>query len=105
MIEQLIGDIQQGKASGVISAKFHNTIAAALSEMTIKAGEKTGLNTVALSGGVFCNRYLTNCLVKLLKKNNFRVLFNRDVPSNDSGISLGQAAIAANFVKRNTGYE
>ena len=38
-------------------------------------------------------------VVKLLKKNNFRVLFNRKVPSNDGGISLGQAAIAANLMK------
>ena len=60
--------------------------------------ESSKLNTVALSGGVFCNRYLTNRLVKLLKENSFSVLFNRDVPSNDGGISIGQAAIAANLV-------
>ena len=94
MIEQLIGDIQQGVSSGVISAKFHNTIAAGLLEMAKRARQKTGLNTVALSGGVFCNRYLANCLVKLLNKNFFSVLFNQDVPSNDGGLSLGQAAIA-----------
>jgi len=55
------------------------------------------LNTVALSGGVFCNRYLTNRLIKQLKQNDFSVLFNREVPSNDGGISVGQAAIAANI--------
>jgi hydrogenase maturation protein HypF len=53
-----------------------------------------------LSGGVFCNRYLANRLINLLKKAGFSVLFNRDVPSNDGGISLGQAAIAANLVNR-----
>jgi hydrogenase maturation protein HypF len=94
MIEQLIDDICKKTDRGVISAKFHNCLAAGLLEMAKRAREKTSLNTVALSGGVFCNRYLTNRLVKLLKKNDFRVLFNRDVPSNDGGISLGQAAIA-----------
>jgi hydrogenase maturation protein HypF len=66
--------------------------------MAKEARESKRLNTVALSGGVFCNRYLTNRLVRLLKENDFRVLFNRDVPSNDGGISVGQAAIAANLV-------
>jgi hydrogenase maturation protein HypF len=66
--------------------------------MAKKAREKTELETIALSGGVFCNRYLTNRLIKLLKGNGFRVLFNREVPSNDGGISVGQAAIAAELV-------
>jgi hydrogenase maturation protein HypF len=95
MIKQLIVDIRERLPGSVISAKFHNTIAAALLEMAKKARESTKLNTIALSGGVFCNRYLTNRLVKLLKKSNFRILFNRDIPSNDGGISVGQAAIAA----------
>ena len=100
MIEQLITDIQEGKPSSAISAKFHNTIAAALLQIAVRARQKTQLNTVALSGGVFCNRYLTNRLVSRLKKNDFCVLFNRAVPPNDGGISLGQAAIAAKFLKR-----
>jgi len=100
MIEQLITDIQEGKPSGIISAKFHNCLADALLEMAKEARESKKLKTVALSGGVFCNRYLTNRLVKLLKKNSFSVLFNRDVPSNDGGISVGQAAIAAKLVNR-----
>jgi len=102
MIKQLIVDIREKLPDGVISAKFHNCLAMALLEMAKEARERKKLNTVALSGGVFCNRYLTNRLVKLLKKNSFSVLFNRDVPSNDGGISLGQAAIAANFVARDS---
>jgi hydrogenase maturation protein HypF len=93
MIRQLIGDIQKDLAAEIISSKFHNTIAAALLQMAKQARESTKLNTVALSGGVFCNRYLTNRLIKLLKNEGFSVLFNRDVPSNDGGISIGQAAI------------
>jgi hydrogenase maturation protein HypF len=99
MIQQILSDIRKEIARGAISAKFHNTLAAALLEMAKEAREKTRLETVALSGGVFCNRYLTNRLVKLLKKEGFCVLFNRDVPSNDGGISLGQAAIAAKLGK------
>ncbi len=94
MLKQLIADVQNKISAGLVSAKFHNTIAHALLKMAQKARETTKLDTVALSGGVFCNRYLTNRLVKLLKKNDFNVLFNRDVPSNDGAVSLGQAAIA-----------
>ncbi len=98
MIRGLVGDVRDGVAGGVISAQFHNCLAAALLEMAKAARESSKLSTVALSGGVFCNRYLINRLVKLLKKNDFDVLFNRIVPSNDGGIALGQAAIAAKRV-------
>ncbi len=100
MIKQIITDIHERTAEGVVSAKFHNTVAAALLEMAKQAREKTKLNTVALSGGVFCNRYLTNRLINLLKESDFHILFNREFPSNDGGISVGQAAIAARAVTR-----
>jgi len=100
MLRQLIDDIQANQTPGIISAKFHNCLAAGLLAMAKQARESTKLNTVALSGGVFCNRYLTNRLIKLLRENDFRVLFNRELPSNDGGISLGQAAIAANRLNR-----
>ena len=99
-IKGIITDIQKELPAGVISAKFHNTLAAALLAMAKQARQSTKLNTVALSGGVFCNRYLLNRLIKLLKKEGFHVLFNREFPSNDGGISVGQAAIAAHIVKR-----
>ena len=101
MIRQIIDDIQNDRPAAAISAKFHNTIAAALLEMAKAARESTKINAVALSGGVFCNRYLINRLVNLLKQNDFTVLFNRKVPSNDGGISPGQAAIAARIMSHN----
>ena len=95
-IKGIVQDIKDDLKPGIISAKFHNTLTVALSAMAKRARQSTELNTVALSGGVFCNRYLISRLVKLLKREGFDVLFNRQVPSNDGGISLGQAAIAAN---------
>ena len=100
MMTHLITDIQEDQPGSLISAKFHNTLADALLQIAIAARESKNLNTVVLSGGVFCNRYLTNRLIKQLKQNDFSVLFNREVPSNDGGISLGQAAIAARAVTR-----
>ncbi|GAG39648.1 unnamed protein product, partial [marine sediment metagenome] len=99
-IRQLVSDVQNKVDAGIISAKFHNTLADALLKLAKAARESKNFNKVALSGGVFCNHYLTNRLIKLLKKNSFSVLFNRNVPSNDGGISLGQAAIAAKLAAR-----
>jgi hydrogenase maturation protein HypF len=79
----------------VISAKFHNTVAAFFLALAKRARNKTGINTAAVSGGVFCNRFLSERLIELLQNDGFEVLFNRFVPANDGGISLGQAAIAA----------
>ncbi|GAH82823.1 unnamed protein product, partial [marine sediment metagenome] len=54
MVKQLIADIREEKIVGIISAKFHNTLSIALLAMAKQARESTKLNTVALSGGVFC---------------------------------------------------
>ncbi|MHC4115743.1 MAG: carbamoyltransferase HypF, partial [Planctomycetota bacterium] len=92
IIKQIVEDVQDKRESGIISAKFHNTMTEALLEMARKARDKTDLETVVLSGGVFCNRYLTNRLIEALRRDGFSVLYNRVVPSNDGGVSLGQAA-------------
>ena len=99
MLKQLIEDVEKNVSAGVISARFHNWAAEGLVEMAKMAGDKYSINTVALSGGVFCNRYLANRVIKLLKERDFFVLFKRRVPANDGGISLGQAAIAAELTK------
>jgi hydrogenase maturation protein HypF len=95
MIREIIADVGSSIPAGVIAAKFHNCLCDALVAMALKARTQTKLNTVALTGGVFCNRYLAEKTIKFLKNNNFNVLFNAAVPSNDGGVSLGQAAIAA----------
>ena len=94
MINQIATDIENGVNKGVVSTKFHNWVADSLLALAQKARETCGLETAALSGGVFCNRYLSNRLIRLLKNDGFFVLFKRRVPANDGGISLGQAAIA-----------
>jgi len=102
MIGQIIEDTRKRRQPGVISAKFHNGLATGLLSLAVKARNKYKLQTVALSGGVFCNRYLTNRLIGLLKKEGFCVLLNRVVPANDGGIALGQAAIASSLVARDS---
>jgi hydrogenase maturation protein HypF len=101
-LRELIGDLKRTVTPAVISAKFHNTLAEALLAMAKAARESTRLETAALSGGVFCNRYLANRSTMRLKQEGFEVLLNRDVPSNDGGIALGQAAIAAHILNQGT---
>lgn len=96
LIRAVVGDVKNGLGADVISAKFHNALASGLCQMALEVRDITNIQKVALSGGVFCNRYLTNRLIKLLKQAEFTVLFNSLVPNNDGGISLGQAIIAAN---------
>ena len=102
MIQGIVLDLEQNIDKGIISAKFHNTLAQALVEMAMQARKNTNINTAALSGGVFCNRYLLNKTIKILKKNDFNVFYNQQIPSNDACISIGQAAIAMNHIKRNS---
>lgn len=90
----VISDIKMQKSTSLISAKFHNTIASAASELVIKIGEKYKIKKVVLSGGVFENSYLLISVIKNLEKANFHVYYNQHIPSNDGGICVGQLAIA-----------
>lgn len=95
--KQLMDDILAGKNAGVCSAKFHNTIVDFTLLMCDNLKLKTGIKTVALSGGVFQNRHLLNHISQGLRRKNYQVLVHRQVPSNDGGIALGQAM--ATFLK------
>jgi hydrogenase maturation protein HypF len=79
----------------VVAARFHNGVATAVVEAAAALRERTGLATVALSGGVFQNLLLLGRVVAWLEARGFLVLTHSRVPPNDAGISLGQAAVAA----------
>ena len=95
MIRAIVSDIQQGLPGSQIASRFHRSIAELFVAISSEARERTGLNCVALSGGVFQNRLLLETLMKRLDAMDFQVYINRRVPPNDGGISLGQLAVAA----------
>ncbi len=95
MVVEIIDDVRNGIESAMISTKFHNGLGNGLADLAEKARKASGISVVALSGGVFCNRYLSEYLKETLKERDFKVLFKTKIPANDGGISLGQAAIAA----------
>jgi hydrogenase maturation protein HypF len=90
----IIKDLKEGIDKKVMAAKFHNTVAEFTVDLCGKIRENTGINKIALSGGVFQNRYLTEKIISLLEKDDFQVYTQRKVPPNDGGISLGQAVVA-----------
>jgi hydrogenase maturation protein HypF len=94
LFSAVIEDLHQGISKGRISVKFHNTVAQMINEMCHLIADETGVNQVALSGGVFQNRLLLRKTVSLLESSGLQVFTHRQVPCNDGGISLGQAVIA-----------
>jgi hydrogenase maturation protein HypF len=100
MIQAIVRDIQQQVPLPQVAAHFHYSIAGLLATACLEVRKQTGLNVVALSGGVFQNRLLLEQLVTRLEKMAFQVYVNRRVPPNDGGISLGQIAVAAAHLQR-----
>ncbi len=94
MIRALVNDLIQGKVVAVISARFHNTLACMVLDVCRRLRASSGIERVALSGGVFQNCYLTEKVVALLGENDFIVYTHSLVPPNDGGLALGQAIIA-----------
>lgn len=72
---------------------FHIAVADMIYHICEKIRESQNINTVALSGGVFQNTFLTEETLKLLRENKFDVYINQLVPANDGSISLGQTYI------------
>ncbi len=91
----LVMDFTGGTGAEICAARFHNSVAEATLDMCKKIRDETRISIVALSGGVFANKFLTEKVVPILEREGFEVLLNQDVPAGDGGISLGQAAIAA----------
>jgi len=92
-------DLVRNTPAGIISERFHRTMAKLFAVAMNKARENTGLNDVVISGGVFHNEILNSQLVKLLEVYGFTVHQHRNIPPGDGGISLGQAIIASEVSK------
>jgi hydrogenase maturation protein HypF len=95
LLHGVIEDLAAGIAPGVIAARFHHGVAALIEAGCLLTRDRSGLDTVALSGGVFQNQLLLRAAVSRLEGRGFRVLVHSRIPCNDGGISLGQAVVAA----------
>jgi hydrogenase maturation protein HypF len=94
MFGEIVSDLRRDLPKEIISAKFHNTVADFIVETCQRIRVKNNLDQVVLSGGVFQNRYLITKVLTQLRARKFTPYCHSRVPTNDGGVSLGQAVIA-----------
>lgn len=94
LIENILDDFKNKLPLGKISAKFHNGIRLLALDSCGLLSRETGCKTIALSGGVWQNRFLVRSVKEDLEKNGYQVLVHKNIPANDGGIALGQALVA-----------
>jgi hydrogenase maturation protein HypF len=95
LMRSVVSDLDRGEPVGRISGRFHAALAATIAEACRRIRERSDVSTVALSGGCFQNRLLTEQAARRLGALGFEVLLHARVPCGDGGIALGQAAVAA----------
>lgn len=92
--EALLDDMAQGVELPVIARRFHNAFVQAIVTAAELARNVYDISLVALSGGVFMNRYLIEHSLEALEQAGFTVAINRELPPNDGCISFGEAVVA-----------
>ncbi len=94
LIRQAVEDLLGGLSPQKVSAKFHLGVVRLIGTIARHVRDERRLSRVVLSGGVFQNMFLLKNVCRMLKRDGFEVFTHSRVPTNDGGISLGQAAIA-----------
>jgi hydrogenase maturation protein HypF len=95
ILAAILGDMELGVPKATIARAFHDTMAEVAAQMAFAARAQTGIDTVALSGGCFQNRLLRAAAMERIGRAGLTVLVHRRVPTNDGGLALGQAVVAA----------
>jgi hydrogenase maturation protein HypF len=86
----MAADLKKGRRKEEIAAKFHNSMREIIVKTVKKISRKTGIKDVALSGGVFQNRFLASRTTEALARAGFKVVTNKISAVNDLNIALGQ---------------
>jgi hydrogenase maturation protein HypF len=95
VIRGVAEDLLRETPPATISTRFHATLVGVLVGVCNRVRQRTGIGAVALSGGVFQNTWLLGAALDALETAGFEVYSHRQVPANDGGLALGQAAVAA----------
>ncbi len=101
IIAGLVNDILTEISPGLISRRFHNTLAALFTRVCREIRNQKNINSVVLSGGVFQNLNLLHQIKTGLESLAFHVYVHEQVPTNDGGLSLGQAVAGRAMWERN----
>lgn len=100
MIRQIVSELDCGTPSSQIATRFHATLAAVISTICLRMRDELHLERVCLSGGCFQNALLLAATTESLRGDGFEVFVQHEVPANDGGISLGQAAVACEILRQ-----
>ena len=100
LVRELVERKLVGENSNQLALHFHRGLAKMIVSACGKAREETGIDTVALSGGVYQNKLLLDYSVTMLEERGFHVLRHHLLPPNDGGISLGQAVAAMRSLQK-----
>lgn len=92
-------DVTDADARGRGAALFHWVLTDALADATFAAATRDGLHEVALGGGCFFNRLLSQRLTERLTAAGMRVHRPQAVSCGDAGLALGQAWVAAATIR------
>ena len=95
VITAVCADVLAGESAGAISMRFHRAVITLVVSEAQRLRGAHGLHTVGLTGGVFQNTLLVEGCIEALHAADFEVLRHRLVPTNDGGLALGQALVAA----------
>jgi hydrogenase maturation protein HypF len=95
VVRAVVDDLRAGVPVAQVAARFHAGVAALVGSMADLARTETGLDVVALGGGVFANSLLLRTSVQRLEARGFTVLRPRLLPPNDGGIALGQILVGS----------
>lgn len=95
VLSSIIDDLRNNVSRALISAYFHEAVAEVIVQVSQQVSQITGITTVALSGGVFQNVRLLKSCMRRFASEPFDLLYHQQVPANDGGLALGQAAIGA----------
>jgi hydrogenase maturation protein HypF len=95
LIRAIAAEAGKGVEPARIARRFHSTLVELIVAVCEQVRRASGIQAVALSGGVFLNALLTAEVSARLRQDGFRVYRHRLVPPNDGGLSLGQLAVAA----------
>ena len=95
LFEALLEGIEAGAPTDKLTLDFHVAVARSSAHIASDICAREGIDTVALSGGVFMNRLLLQLLTRELKSTGLTVLVPHTVPVNDGCIAYGQAAVAS----------
>lgn len=99
LVREIAAAVRAGAGAEEVARRFHRTMVTMLAEIVRLASHETGLKAVALSGGVFQNMLLAEALIHDLESNGYKVLLHEQIPTNDGGLSLGQAMIGREYLR------